>query len=279
MAPDQRRERYIAGLDAPEQPQSPSGTESDAQRIVLRQFLQSAKAQPKLDAIVDIGSGKGVLAAELCIVWEGTEAPRYVAVDLSPQLTELVIPLQLHNNSCKFDFHEFLRLHIKSFADLHTVFVIRNVIHELDIEQTSDLFFRLREILNPKCILYVQDMINLPVVERRNVGWRSNDIQEFLEFCGFKFDRFEVSGRSGTNWFSGIAKISGTPKSKESILKKCFDIRSRQKEDALKTFADAEQSSEEDSKLSYMRASFEISTLERQLDAVRPLVEASVHSA
>ena len=78
MAEESGGSRYLNGLVSQERPQSPKDTESDSQRIVLRQFLQTVKNRGDIGAIVDIGSGHGVLAAEMCIVWSDVPPPQYV---------------------------------------------------------------------------------------------------------------------------------------------------------------------------------------------------------
>lgn len=250
-----------------EEAQSPIGTESDAQRIVLRQFLNDLKSGNQVTPIVDLGSGKGVLAHEICGVWPDHIKPLYVAVDLLEPLRDLQIPLDLFNGSRKHEFSHFFENELAGYAEQGAVFVLRNVFHELNISETAKLLFQLKARLSSESVIYVQDMVNLPVAERNHVGWEPANIKELFEFSGFEFHHVNVRGRSGTDWYSGTMRSIGPEVSEQNIVKKCFELRQKQQVEMLKAYEAASDYSEDGSHNTYLRLSLEIAALVRQLDA------------
>lgn len=271
---DHRSKRYLLGLEANEEPQSPEGTEADPQRIVLRQYLQGVKSLSRTDYLIDVGSGNGVLAHEICKTWNGEDPPTYVAIDLPKYLDSLCIPTQVHNKSLKYYYKDFLSADIASYGEGSVTFVIRNVLHELDIEETSELIFKIASILTPQSEIYIQDMTNLPVAERGNVGWEEPDLKELLEFSGLRVHSLNVTGRSGTNWFALTAKKDEQTPAYANILQKCIEKRSAQKEDLLTRFSEAEHSEDPRAAHDLVRYSLEISVLEKQLGTARQLTQS-----
>jgi hypothetical protein len=264
--------RFIAGLSEPEEPQSPIGTENDPQRIVLRQYLQTLKSRGETTAIVDVGSGLGVLAAEIEKVWPDSTPPTYVAVDLPGYLDKLAIPPQLHNNSKKFYFDDFFQNRISDYSSNSVKYVVRNVIHELSILETTRLIVQLTSCIQKGCEVYVQDMTNLPRAERGNIGWESEELADLFRFSGFQVTKMEVTGRSGTTWFSFIATRSVETSSQEDILQKCIERRRAQKKRLSQEFAEAQNSSAPNAPDLILRRGMEIATLEGQIEDAQSIL-------
>jgi ribosomal protein L11 methylase PrmA len=130
-------EKYLAGLNHPEAPQHRAGGDGDPQIAALHQHLMDSVALGPTDVILDIGSGTGVLATAILAVWAEKAPPRYVAVDLEGPLKELALPAAIHNNSEKIEYKYFFEKETKDYLMRPALVVIRNVFHELDINQTE----------------------------------------------------------------------------------------------------------------------------------------------
>ena len=66
------------------------------------------------------------------------------------------------------------------------VIVMRNVFHELSIEQLVEYFFEFSSQLSEKDFIIFQDTTTLLEAEKGRAGWKGTSIEKVLQACGFK---------------------------------------------------------------------------------------------
>lgn len=189
--------------------QEPPGRDGDPQLAALRQFLQTLIDRlSQDDVILDVGSGRGILADALQRIWQDkSRLPWYYAVDLESSLNLLNLPYQIHNHSKKIPFTDFIDARLPCSTEQVKIVVIRNTFHELNIKNTAEVLVALRRIVRFGAQIYVQDMASLPKGERENAGWRVNLLHSVLEKAGFDCGTPIIQfSHSGTEWFTMILK-------------------------------------------------------------------------
>jgi hypothetical protein len=204
-----RLTRFLSGYSTPDEMQEPPGPAGDPQLTALTQFLQTlGGALGRDDVILDIGSGRGILAHSLLNIWtEDAVRPWYYAVDREEVLDKLSLPRAIHNHSQKVPFAEFIEGRLPCQPQEVKVGVLRNILHELDIRTTAEVLVALSKIAKLGGQVYLQDIVSLPKGERENAGWPSDLLRMVLEGLGFDCGSPVLqSSRSGTEWFTMILK-------------------------------------------------------------------------
>jgi hypothetical protein len=230
-----RLQKYLSGLAEEDLAQS-DVTPGDPQLAALGQFLESNFTLPPNRVIVDFGSGKGLLAKMLALIWADRPTPHYFAVDLPEPLDALSIPRRLHNNSTKATVDEFYDDYLdRKSADISIV-IVRNVLHELDLVATGALFMNLCSKLKPETTVYIQDMVNLPRLERGRAGWLADSLAGALREIGQEVSYLPQTSYSGTEWFSLTLRTKPVTDN-EAVLRAFVSARSNQKKKLTETLA------------------------------------------
>ena len=207
--------RFLSGFSTPDEMQEPPGPDGDPQLTAQIQFLQTLAGElGRDDVILDVGSGRGMLAYALLQVWaEETVRPFYYAVDNEEVLDKLGLPHAIHNHSQKVPFTEFVAGRLPCPAQQVKVVVLRNILHELDIRETAEVLVAVSKIAKLGGQAYIQDFVSLSKGERENAGWPSDLLRMVLEELGFDCGSPVLHrSRSGTEWFTMILKHrSGRP--------------------------------------------------------------------
>ncbi|MDQ3776614.1 MAG: hypothetical protein M3461_20800 [Pseudomonadota bacterium] len=204
---DKNLRRLVTGLSAPEQPQPKAGKDGDPQLAALCQRILGAMMTGTRKALVDFGSGNGVLPHQMVKFAAQSEYPCYWAVDFPSPLDDLAIPHQLHNGSRKYTVDDFYDKALKLHADQIGIVVLRNILHEMTIADTTRLFSALRAHLPDDASIYdasiyIQDMARLATPERGNVGWDLDLLEGCLGDLGFKVISFPQVSYGGVPWFA-----------------------------------------------------------------------------
>jgi hypothetical protein len=228
--PEPKVAKYLDGLSNPEAFQKRSDIKpGDPQFVALNQYIAGKTNLKETEAVLDIGAGGGVLAHVIDEVWTtGAWCPHYVAVDLPEPLDSLSLPTRVHNNSRKVPMNQFYESELETLKDKVSLVVIRNVLHELSIEETASLLFALLANLRPDAEIYIQDMATLPRLERNRAGWDSKIIESQLNKVGFQVSGIHQSSHTGTKWFSLIAKVRDQKFGKNEISTALVDGRKEQ---------------------------------------------------
>lgn len=200
--------RYLDGYITGDEMQDPPGPDGDPQLTALIQFLQTlADVLGPDDVILDVGSGRGILAHKLLQIWtEDAKRPWYYAVDREDVLDTLSLPRSIHNHSQKVSFADFVGGRLQCQPRQVKVMVLRNIMHELDIRTTAEVLVALCKIVQLGGQVYLQDIVSLPKGERENAGWLSDLLPVVLEGVGFDCGSVSHRSHSGTEWFTIILK-------------------------------------------------------------------------
>nr|VFJ76900.1 MAG: hypothetical protein BECKFW1821C_GA0114237_111111 [Candidatus Kentron sp. FW] len=106
------------------------------------------------------------------------------------------------------------------------IVVIRNVLHELDIQETSDLLYHISHHCLENDELLIQDLMVFTDPERGNVCWRAQNLDSALKSLGWQNSFTVESTKSRTMWFSLMAtRHSPYQGEKKSVEQNIFEQR------------------------------------------------------
>jgi hypothetical protein len=259
-----RLEKYMMGLNRPEPPQDRAGKDGDPQISALHQLLMDHGSLGPDDIILDIGSGSGVLATIISTVWKITP-PRYIAVDLEHMLEKLALPIAVHNNSQKIEFDHFFKREIPAWLTQPALVVIRNVLHELDIETTATLLGGLNAKLTEGTTIYIQDMQRLPRAERNNAGWDAECFKGVLTNLAMPAHVYSLASHGGTPWFAVKTRSVRQSMPNIEIAEICAEQRRKQKRKMITQITTLNQTYTEQTATDVTILSMELSNIELQL--------------
>lgn len=263
-----RLKRFLDGFSRIEDMQEPPGPDGDPQLAALIQFFQTlAGTLGTDDVILDIGSGRGILAHAILRIWPADAMrPWYFAVDQESVLDTLSLPPTVHNHSQKVAFGDLVAGRVPCRTEQIRVVVVRNVLHHLDIKTTAELLMALGTIVQAGGQVYVQDIVSLAKGERENAGWPSDLLCTLLDGIGFDTGtRADHRSRSGTEWFTIILKRNPgrAPMRLTHTMRLVADGREQQRQ--RRTTRLAELGDGQDTVPEYIILSTEVAALTMQL--------------
>ncbi|AEW01131.1 hypothetical protein A4D02_14310 [Niastella koreensis] len=238
----QKSADIVEALGRPEPPQDREGKNGDPQLAALTSFLLGLKTNNTVSekrVLVDFGCGNGVLPNLLESIYNDApdSLPFLWAVDLPEPLSRLALPLEIHNRSEKCTLEMFYNNKLINNSKEITEIVIRNVLHEMTIKETAELFDRLIKYLPVHTNIYIQDMARLPKQERGNAAWSFELLKQCLEEMGFTVSGHQLYSHSGIPWFSMNCQLPTSKKDANMLdiiakyrSKQLTDIRNKGKE-------------------------------------------------
>lgn len=166
-------------------------------------------SQNPAGTILDIGCGNGILLRRIASIsfFKQNSKWLYVGSDFienKKTVLNLAVDLEVHRRT---EFIELKSLYSsrdyeKKEMDRPFLVFIRNVFHELSIDETANLLFLLHSLLNKKDTLIIQDLQVFPKAERGNVCWQYTFFLELLKDCGFNCTSVEEPTAKGNRWFT-----------------------------------------------------------------------------
>lgn len=269
--PDETKlNRFLNGFRTPDEMQEPPGRDGDPQLAALTQFLQTtAGGLGPEDVILDIGSGRGILATTLLRIWGETQSlPWYYAVDREPIIEALNLPPSIHNHSRKVHFVDFLAGKLPHDSERIKMVVLRNILHELDITTTAEIFLVLRRIVPIASQIYIQDIVSLPKGEREKAGWHPDILRIVLERMGFHCGiPADYVSHSGTPWFTVILQNGATDGAISHLDASLAvaDGREKQLQRSVSRLAELGNDTSEETLAEFVMLSAEVAALTTQL--------------
>lgn len=226
--------RYIQTYLEPAPVQEPADAETDPQLATLLTTLLEEIAKSAEGALFDIGCGKGTLLKRLSSCPEFVESRWiYVAVDVD----EMLIEVQAIARQNKLN----RRVELLTIDDFYQewptlpqpkLFFCRNVLHELTIHQTADLFRRISETRVDGELVLVQDLMNFQEGERNNVCWSPEELARCIQSHGLGNARtVPIKSRSGALWFNCVVRGPVGPRLSPSDSLECVISARRQQWD------------------------------------------------
>jgi hypothetical protein len=193
--------------------------------------------------------------------------PWYYAVDRAAVLDALSLPPSIHNRSRKILFDDFLGGTLPCQLQQVKVVVVRNVMHELDIEATAQVLVALCKIVQSEGQVYLQDVVSLPRGEREKAGWPTDLLRQVLELVGFNCGSpTDYRSRSGTEWFTFILRRkTGRVSSTLDAARVIADAREQQRQRRTTRLAELGDDNSEASLAEYIMLSAEVAALGAQL--------------
>lgn len=225
--------RYIGGLTQPAHIQGTDEIDGDPQFAALCAYLSSHRDMTAEDAIIDVGCGRGVVPHAMTLIEWAAGVPIYVAVDLEEPLRMLSLPPAIHNNSRKILYQDFIGGKT-ALGRSTNVIVLKNLLHELNIDETAELFSTLNKWAPEDTEIYIQDMQQLPSAESRNAPWSRDRLIELLRILRMEPTNDKVLlSKSGTPWFTIYCRPDRSVQDVDYIGGHICDIRSKMSEDLL----------------------------------------------
>ncbi len=193
--------------------QDPKEAFVDPQIKNLSLQLANSISESSQGTILDIGCGKGIILQRLADIDEfKTREWFYIGVDYPEKTQEvlrLAAELEVHRRVDVIAPDILYADWISSEETENPILVIiRNVFHELNIEETAKCIYTLRTRLSKKDTILIQDLLVFPIVERGNVCWDVNAFKQMLISCGFKCTMVTEPTTRGNGWFSAYVKVS-----------------------------------------------------------------------
>lgn len=200
----------IYGQEEPPQENDAASFDSQIKNISLAiaEFINSNQQ----GTVVDIGCGKGTILrrlAETKLINENN-GWYYQGTDFSQYETDIVAlknELDLSDKVHFLQLEKFYKSWVMSLLPSPRLLIIRNVLHELSILQTSELIELLVRNMTLNDKLIIQDLMIFPSAERGNASWESEFLKELINQCGFEITLIEEPSKSGNKWFSAICKL------------------------------------------------------------------------
>lgn len=213
-------ERYLQGYLNQEiyQSNTPKG---DIQISSLRVVLASILGKHPNTTIFDIGMGKGILVDQIS---ETADSFYYVGIDRSIDMeavknSGIATSLLQQNRAQYWNFRD-MEKNICSKEWGPVLFVVRNVIHEMDPLSLLILFRTVLRIKAKTIHLIIQDMSQLPYAEIAHAPWLEDDILAVLKGLGIESYNSDYCSKSDTPIYTIVGEIA-----KDLTLQYSSDLR------------------------------------------------------
>lgn len=207
-----RLHAYLENFGAPEGVQDPSEATIDSQIKGLTLTLAGLIAETDYGTIIDVGCGRGILLRRLNDIsgFKNKKRWSYCGTDNEEHKDDIIAFAYDASIHRRVDFVPLGRFYEswpsgEDFPRPHIV-IICNVLHELSIEATTQIFHHLSANITPHDTLYIQDLQVFPKAERGSVCWQPIYLEQCLKISGFATFSVEESSRTGNRWFNIGAK-------------------------------------------------------------------------
>jgi tetratricopeptide (TPR) repeat protein len=217
---------FLRDYGEPESPQSAEAAIFDNQIKSIATLLASQLVKSAQGTIFDLGCGNGIILsrlAELSSFMEKTSW-NYVGVDYPEyreNVFEIAIGRGLHRRVDFFELSNFQNEWPRS-QELRRPYIvlIRNVIHELSIEDTATLLGHVARNLKAGELFVVQDLQVFPKAEKGNACWSVDALRNVIRFCGFETVETVEPSRTGNRWVNIIGTRNETNGPQQDEIKK-----------------------------------------------------------
>ncbi len=227
--------RFFAGYGGPDGIQGSESASIDPQIKNLSLPVATKIAATQQGTVLDIGCGKGVILRRLAEIDSFRQKPGwiYVGADFEENTQEilgLAVGLKLHRRVDAVELKDLYASWVApEIAPRPLLVVIRNVFHELSIDDTATLVTILGEQLTADDLLVIQDLQVFPVAERKNACWNPQFFTKMLERCGFQCASVEEPSPRGNRWFTVHATRTGANKWPLETVR-CYVIEERKRQ-------------------------------------------------
>ncbi len=181
--------------------------------------------------IVDIGCGYGPILNKLIeIGYFANKLHSYIATDellYKNPIFQLAIDNNCHKQVDYYELEEFYKNAVDN--SIAVLYIVRNVLHELSIEQTAQLILLLCNIFKKGDLLILQDLSVFPKAERGNACWDESLLKSLWSYLGFKCTSVAEISSKGNKWFSQVIAYDNVGEVEYGqIRKKIVELRLKQ---------------------------------------------------
>ncbi len=194
-----------------EDPQATEMAATDREIQSFMTFLSDRISATPEGTLVDIGCGKGVLLARLADLpaFRKNESWIYLGTDL-PEMAREVLDLAVETGVHRRADYVALEHFYTNWPDRHRfhgphTVVLRNVLHELGVDETAHLLVHISKGLQPSELAIIQDLAVFPKAEKGHACWIPEDLHTLVSDCGFDVSITPERSSSGNRWFNLIA--------------------------------------------------------------------------
>ena len=194
--------QFISGYGSPEPPQSIEEIQGDFQLAGLNTLLHSHMSRNPASKILDLGCGNGVLIAKLAEIDAFKKYPNleYIGFDFNDKLPGAFATA---NKFRLLPHIKLLPYEIKwtEYIAAPCIVVIRNVFHELKIDEASKLIHEICMFLPKESVILLQDMTTLPIAEKMRAGWLGHHLSNIFEKGGIRVNHTPDTSKRGVDVF------------------------------------------------------------------------------
>ena len=264
---------FLRNYGCEETSQSNQEATIDSQIKNLSLSLAETIQSSPIGTVVDIGCGNGILLRRLSEITPFNENKSwlYLGADF----------LEKHQNIITLSFELGLhrRVEVLGLNELYSdwlspetaprplVVMIRNVFHELNINDTAKMLDLLRTNLEATDRLFIQDLLVFPKAERGNVCWVLSNFISLLSRCGFDCTYVEEPTPRGNRWFTLTARLKKNLKSQGTTSKNIVIQERKNQFDCWSQFEKAipEDFDRNNGKVALLDFDLQLAALQRQL--------------
>lgn len=262
--------KFLGAYGGVEPPQDPVEAATDSQLKSITTVL-AFRLTGASGSLIDVGAGRGALLARLGDLdsfrrtqWE------YVPVEdvrHHPEIIGLALKLGVHKRVSPISLTEFYAQY-PGLGGPQIVFV-RNVLHELGIDDTAQLLAHLHAHIAINSLLIIQDLAAFPVAEKGNVCWDRARLCALLEKIGFQSAGVDEVTKSGNLWFNIVATRIQVPSLTAAAVRSlAIEARSEQWREWAKTGALTPTDVARDARIAKIDFDLQFAALTLQLEKV-----------
>ena len=230
-------ERFLSNYGKKVPPQEAKRALYDSQIKNMSLGIATIIQSSEDGTVLDIGCGKGIMLERLVGINSYKNSNWvYLGVDTADgkkEIKHLAVDLDFDERVKFLPFEDFYPKEITIRKEYSPPFLIlvRNVFHELDINKTSALVYKLMSIMTDDDTLFVQDLQVFPEAEKGNACWHSEYFVRMLTACGFDCHFVEESTEKGNLWFT----VQATRKGEQSLyIEQVKDVVLKYREEQFK---------------------------------------------
>jgi len=216
---EQQRSALVSYLDnygSEDGIQSACDSAFDSQIKNLSLPVATKLAEHKEGTVFDIGCGEGILLNRLVDIDAFAQNTKwiYFGVDFPEHVQKVLALARDLNVHRRVDATELSSFYDSwpniDLAPHPYIVIIRNVFHELDIDQTATLLHHLKNNLTADDVVIIQDLQVFPVSERGNACWLPSNFCELLKTLGLQATVVSEPTARGNRWFTVHCRVQNS---------------------------------------------------------------------
>lgn len=259
------------GCEEPAQANQEATIDSQIKNLSLP-LAETIQSSPQ-GTVVDIGCGNGILLRRLSEItpFNKNKSWFYLGADFPEKrqnIINLAFEIGLHRRVDVLGLDKLYSDWLTTeTAPRPLVVMIRNVFHELNINDTAKIIDLLRTNLEATDRLFIQDLLVFPKAERGNACWILSNFISLLSHCGFDCTYVEEPTPRGNRWFTLTARLKENQISQNTTIKDIVIQERKNQFDCWSQFGEAipDEFDRKNDKVALLDFDLQLAALQRQL--------------